>query len=164
MPQSVELKAQSGVAPGWLAFGAVKWANWSVDQNMPLCAPGTTPCAIGSGALSALTLLWKDSWTVTLGAAHQFNDQFSLAGSLTWDQGASQGFTSQTDTWTLDLTGVWTPTKQFEFRFGGTIGVLTGGSLSTATLPGGVPNLVGYTASFGDDLVYALSARAAVHY
>ena len=40
---------------------------------------------------SALTLMWKDTWTVTLGAAHQFNKQFSLAGSLTWDQGASAG-------------------------------------------------------------------------
>ena len=88
--------------------------------------------------LSALTLLWKDSWTVTLGAAHQFNEQFSLAGSLTWDQGASKGFTSQTDTWTVDLTGVWTPHKNFEFHLGGSIGVLTGGSLSTATLASGI--------------------------
>ncbi len=164
MPQSLELKAQSGVAPGWLAFGAIKWTNWSVDQDMPLCAPGVTPCITGGGAPSALTLLWKDSWTVTLGAAHQFNDQLSLAGSVTWDQGATQGFTSQTDTWTFDLTGVWTPHKNLEFRFGGSVGVLTGGTLSTATLAGGIPNPVGYAASFGDDLVYAVSARAAVHY
>ncbi len=164
MPQSVELKAQSGVAPGWLAFGSIKWANWSVDQDMPLCAPGAPSCITGVSAPSALTLMWKDTWTITLGAAHQFNKQFSLAGSLTWDQGASQGFTSQTDTWALDLTGVWTPHKQFELRFGGTIGVLTGGSLSTATLPGGVPNAVGYSASFGDDLVYGLTASAAIHY
>ena len=106
MPQSVELKAQSGIAPGWLAFGSVKWTNWSVDQDMALCAPGVSPCITGvPAALSALTLMWKDTWTVTLGAAHQFSKQFSLAGSLTWDQGATQGFTSQTDTWTGDLTG-----------------------------------------------------------
>ncbi len=164
MPQSIELRAQSGIAPGWLAFGSIKWTNWGVDQDMPLCAPGAASCITGFTAPSALTLLWKDSWTVTLGAAHQFNALFSLAGSLTWDQGASQGFTSQTDTWTANLTGVWTPNKQFEFRFGGSLGVLTGGYLSTTMLPGGVPNAVGYTATFGDDLVYAVNASAALHY
>ena len=50
MPQSVEFKAQSGVAPGWLAFGAIKWTNWSVDQDMALCAPGTTSCITGVNA------------------------------------------------------------------------------------------------------------------
>ena len=164
MPQSLELKAQSGVAPGWLAFGAIKWTNWGAVQDMPLCAPGAVSCVTGATAPTALTLLWRDSWTMTLGAAHQFSDQFSLAGSLTWDQGASQGFTSQTDTWTANLTGVWTPHKNFEFRFGGAVGVLTGGSLSTATLPGGIPNAFGYTATFGDDLVYSLNASAALHY
>ncbi len=164
MPQSVELKAQSGVAPGWLAFGSVKWTDWSVLQDMALCPPGTSPCITGAGAYSALTVMFKDSWTVTLGAAHQFSKAFSLAGSLTWDQGATQGFTSQTDTWTANLTGVWTPHKNLELQFGGGLGVLTGGSLSTATLPGGYTNPVGYTASFGDDMVYTLSGKAAVHF
>ena len=140
MPQSLELKAQSGIAPGWLAFGSVKWTDWSVVQDMALCVPGTQPVHHRASArCSALTVLWKDTWTFTLGAAHQFSDQFSLAGSLTWDQGASQGFTSQTDVWAVDLTGVWTPNKNVEFRFGGTIGVMTGGTLSTATLAGGYP-------------------------
>ncbi len=163
MPQSIELKAQSGIAPGWLAFGSVKWTDWSVLQDMALCPPGTSSCITGAGAYSALTVMFKDSWTVTLGAAHQFSDQFSLAGSLTWDQGASQGFTSQTDTWVADLTGVWTPNKNLEFRLGGSVGLLTGGSLSTLTLPGGT-NPLGYTASFGADVVYGLSGKAALHY
>ena len=164
MPQSVELKVRTGIAPGWLAFGSIKWADWSVDQDTPLCVPGSAACVTGDNALSALTLLFRDTWTVTVGAAHPFNDQFTLAGSLTWDQGASQGFTSQTDTWTVGLTGIWTPHKQFEVRLGGTIGVLTGGSLSTAQLASGAPNPFGYTATFGDDLVYSLNAKAALHY
>ena len=164
MPQSMELKAQAGIAPGWLAFGAVKWTNWGVVQDMALCAPGAGSCITGISAPSALTVLWQDTWTFTLGAAHQFSDWFSLAGSLTWDQGASQGFTSQTDVWAVDLTGVWTPNKNVEVRFGGTIGVMTGGTLSTATLAGGIPNPVGYTADFEADLIYALSAKAAVHF
>ena len=74
------------------------------------------------------------------------------------DQGATQGFTSQTDTWLAGLTGVVTPSENVTLKFGGQVGVLTGGTLSTAFLQGGVPNPVGYTATFGDDLVYSLNA------
>ncbi len=164
MPQSVALKVQSGIAPGWLAFGGITWTDWGVDQDMGLCAPGTPSCMTGVNALSALTLLFKDTWTVTVGAAHPFNEQFTLASNLTWDQGASQGFTSQTDTVSVGLTGVWTPHKRFELQLGGSLGVLTGGSLSTAQLANGSANPVGYTATFGDDLVYTLNGKAALHF
>src|SRR5581483_11020812 len=163
MPQSVELKVQSGVAPGWLAFGSLKWTDWSVARNMPICIAGTPVCSQAT-AVSGLTLLWKDSWTATIGAAHQFSGQFSLAGSLTWDQGASQGFTSQTDTWTFGLTAIVEPNPRARFMLGGTLGVLTAGSESTATLADGSPHPVGYTASFGNDLVYSLSASASLRY
>ena len=128
MPQSVELKMQSGVAPGWLAFGAVRWTDWSVAENMPLCAVGTPVCT-QAAAVSGLTLLWKDTWTVTFGAAHQFSKAFSLAANLTYDQGASQGFTSQTDIWTTGLTAVFAPNQHKEFKLGGTVGVMPGGKL-----------------------------------
>lgn len=163
MPQSVELKAQSGVAPGWLAFGAVKWTNWSVDQNMPLCPVGTPSCTIAT-SISGLTLEWRDTWTVTAGVVRAFSDKFALSPSFTWDQGASQGFTSQTDTWTAGLTAVITPNKNTRISVGGTAGILTGGSLSTAVLPGGIPNPLGYTASFGDDLVWSLSGSAKINF
>jgi long-chain fatty acid transport protein len=163
MPQSVELRAASGIAPNWLAFGAVKWTDWSVDQNMPLCASGTPTCT-QAGAVSGLTLLWKDTWTVTIGAAHRLTQLVSLAADITWDQGASEGFTSQTDTWTTGLTAVITPNEHFTIRVGGTVGVMTGGSLSTAVLPGGIPNPVGYTASFDEDLVYAVRAAMALRF
>jgi long-chain fatty acid transport protein len=163
MPQSVELRAASGIALNWLAFGAVRWTNWAVDQNMPLCPEGTPSCT-QAGAISGLTLLWKDTWTVTIGAAHRFTERVSVAADITWDQGASEGFTSQTDTWTTGLTAVVTPNEHFTIRIGGTIGVMTGGSLSTAVLPGGMPNPVGYTASFDDDLVYAVRAAVALRF
>lgn len=159
MPQSVEAKFQSGVAPGWLVFGSAKWTDWSVADNMPLCAVGTPVCT-QAAALSGLTLLFKDTWTVTLGAAHQFNEYFSVAGNVTWDQGATQGFTSQTDTWVAGLTAVLTPAQGMELKFGGTAGIMTSGNLSTLTLPGGIANPFGYTASFGDDLVYTVDASA----
>ena len=95
---------------------------------------------------------------MTLGAAHQFTDMFTLAGNVTWDQGATQGFTSNTDTWMFGLAGVLSPNEHVTFKLDGQVGVLTGGSLSTATLQGGAPNPVGYTATFGDDLVYSVGA------
>jgi len=131
--------------------------------DLPLCAVGTPVCNQAS-AVSGLTLLWKDTWTATIGAAHQFSKQFSMAANLTWDQGGSQGFTSQTDTWTAGLTAILDPNAHIQLMLGGTVGVLTGGSLSTAALADGSPNPVGYTASFGNDLVYSLSASAALHY
>ncbi|MEC9344184.1 MAG: outer membrane protein transport protein [Pseudomonadota bacterium] len=163
MPQSAEFKFQSGVAPGWLAFGSVKWTDWSVVQNMPLCPVGTPTCN-QANAVSALTLLWKDTWTITGGAAYQFFDGFSVAGHVTWDQGATQGFTSQTDTWVGGLTAVFSPSQHVELKFGGTAGIMTGGELSTMTLPGGAPNPVGYTAEFGDDYVYSLNASIAFRF
>ncbi|MEZ5812947.1 MAG: transporter [Rhizobiaceae bacterium] len=159
MPQSVEWRAQSGVAQDWLAFGAVKWTDWSVAGNMPLCPVGTPACSLPF-AVSALTLMWKDTWTVTLGAAHRFNDVVSVAASLTWDQGATQGFTSQTDTWMAQATMIAAPNENLELHLGGGIGLMTGGSLSTMVLPGGIPNPVGYTATFGDDVLFTVNASA----
>ena len=156
MPQALELRAQSGIAPGWLAFGSIRWTNWSVADNMPICAVGTPVCT-QAAAISGLALYWKDSWTVTVGAAHQFNDKATLTGSLTWDQGASKGFTSNTDTWIASSNLVLTPNDNVILKLNGAAGIMTGGSLSTATLAGGIPNPVGYTASFGNDLVYSLS-------
>ena len=161
MPQSLELKAQTGVAPGWLVFGSVRWTDWSVVYNMPIISP---VAPVPGGVVSGLTLMWKDTWTVTVGAAHQFSYKVSAAASLTWDQGATQGFTSQTDTWTAGLTAIVTPGENVELQFGGTLGILTGGTLSTMVLPGGIPNPVGYTATFGSDAVYSLNASATIRF
>ncbi|MBO6638759.1 MAG: outer membrane protein transport protein [Roseitalea sp.] len=163
MPQSVELNAQSGVAPGWLVFGAVKWTDWSVVQSMALCPTGVPVCNQAT-AVSGLTLLWKDTWTVTAGAAHQFNDTVAVAASFTWDQGATQGFTSQTDTWVFGTNVVVSPNEAVELTLGGTIGVMTGGALDTTRLQGGIPNPVGYTAQFGTDMVYTVSAKGRVRF
>lgn len=163
MPQSLQLRAQTGVAPNWLAFGSVTWTDWSVTDNMPLCAVGTPVCT-QAAAVSGLTLIWKDTWTVTVGAAHRFNEMVTATASLTWDQGATQGFTSQTDTWLASLNAIITPAPNAELRVGGGIGVMAGGSLSTMMLPGGIPNPVGYTATFGDDVIYTLNAAAKVRF
>ena len=146
----------TGVAQDWLVFGVIKWTDWSVTDAMPICAVGTGICS-QPAAISGLTLLWQDSWALTAGAAHKFSDKFSLAGNISWDQGATEGFTSLTDSWNAGLTAILTPNESSEIKLGGTVGFLTSGSLSTASLQDGLPNPVGYTANFGNDLVYTLS-------
>jgi long-chain fatty acid transport protein len=147
MPQSVELKLQSGIAPGWLAFGSVKWVDWSVLQTIPFCAAADPrACVTGSGAdITSLDLLYRDGWTVSAGVGHRFNEKLSGLASLTWDRGTSTGLGSQTDTWSVSGGVAYTPTEMVELQFGGALGVLTSGSSGAVTTEDG---------TFGDDVSY----------
>jgi long-chain fatty acid transport protein len=157
MPGSLELKVQSGVAPGWLAFGSIRWTDWSVADAMILRDAGGTQ-------RSGLELQWQDSWTITAGAVHQLSEQLALTGSLTWDQGATNGFTPQTDTWVGAMNAVFSPNEYAQIVLGGSLGLMTSGSYSTATLNSGQPNPLAYSASFGNDLVYGLNASLRLHF
>ncbi|MFT3972968.1 MAG: outer membrane protein transport protein [Amaricoccus sp.] len=71
-PQSVALEVQSGVAPRTLAFGSVRWVEWSdFDISPPL---------YGAIVGEPLVDYSGDWWTWTAGVAHQLTD--TLAGSL----------------------------------------------------------------------------------
>ncbi|TPJ80205.1 OmpP1/FadL family transporter [Mesorhizobium sp. B2-6-2] len=163
MPDSVELKVQSGIAPGWLAFGSVKWVNWSILQSIPICSQATKGLAACTTTSprpirwTSLDLMYQDGWTVSGGVGHKFNDQWSAAGQLTWDRGTSHGYGSQSDTWTLGGGVAYTPRPNVEFRLAGAIGVLTSGHSGTLTDKNGY--VAGNDASydFGNDLVTAVS-------
>lgn len=99
LPQSVELKVQSGIAPGWLAMGSVKWTDWSVQRQLDVGVPAFPP------ANSADIYNWKDGWTITGGIGHAFNDKLSGLFAVTWDQGVSTGWDLSSDTWTFALGG-----------------------------------------------------------
>lgn len=167
MPQSVELKLQSGIAPGWLAFGSVKWVDWSVLQSIAFCPEttrGLAECTFGGGTdVTSLDLLYRDGWTITGGVGHQFNEQWSGALSVSWDRGTSTGIGTQTDTWLLSSGLAYTPTDKVELRFGGAIGWLTSGSSGTVVRDGTTfGSDVSY--DFDDDLVGALSAAAKIRF
>ena len=160
MPDVVELKLQSGVAPGWLAFGSIKWVNWSVLQSVPICPVGIPAalCFTNSPAeVTSLDLMYRDGWTVSGGIGHKFNDQWSAAGQLSWDRGTSHGYGAQTDTWTLGGGVAYTPKPNIEVRLAGAIGVMTSGH--SGILIGENGKVVGADASydFGNDLVTAIS-------
>ncbi|MHB2265329.1 outer membrane protein transport protein [Aliihoeflea sp. PC F10.4] len=97
LPQSVELKLQSGIAPGWLAFGSVKWTDWSVQEALIVQVPGL----ITSNDIYN----WRDGWTVTGGIGHAFNEQMNGVASVTYDRGVATGWDLIGDSWTFSVGG-----------------------------------------------------------
>ncbi|MBY8915596.1 OmpP1/FadL family transporter [Nitratireductor rhodophyticola] len=165
MPETVELKVQSGIAPGWLAFGSVKWVNWSILQSIPFCPEATRGIACtttGPTRATSLDLLYRDGWTVSGGIGHKINEQWSAAASLTWDRGTSQGFGHQADSWTLGGGVAYTPNENVEMRLSGALGILTSGESGAIVGDDGrvYGNDISYT--FDNDLVGALSASMKV--
>ncbi|WEK05572.1 MAG: outer membrane protein transport protein [Candidatus Devosia phytovorans] len=145
-PQSFEVKAQSGIAPGWLALGSVKWVDWSVLQA--LTVTGGTPITT--------TFNYEDGWTVSAGLGHQLTDEVTVLGSLTWDKGTSRKNAAgdldagvQTDRWGVALGGAYKPNENFE---------LSGGV--SYSLIGSGANALGETWDSGNVLAFSLSAKA----
>jgi len=163
-PDSVELKFQTGIAPDWLAFGSVRWTNWSTLQTITFCPTSTRGQACGptSNKATSLDLFYKDTWTLTGGIGHQFNEQWSGGLSLTWDQGASQDFGVSSDTWTLGAGLSYKPTKQVELTFAGALGILTSGHSGTVVRDGITYGEVTY--DYGNDVVGALSTSLKVRF
>lgn len=158
LPQSVELKLQSGIAPGWLAFGSVRWTDWSVldtlDYDIFVAPPPI-------GGPKELEYYYKDGWTVTGGLGHAFSETISGVVGLTWDRGVSTTEDTLSDSYTA-AAGVSIKDKLGgEVRFGGAISYLTSASVSAEDQPQ-LPGQIDPGSSFGfsvdGDWVYALSA------
>ncbi|MEP3436475.1 MAG: outer membrane protein transport protein [Hoeflea sp.] len=159
IPQSVEFKIQSGIAPGTLAFASVKWQQWSRLGIIPVNG-GVSPV---SGTPTSLSFdpVYRDGWTITGGVGRKFNDALSGSLALTWDRGTATTTGTQTDTWTVSGGLAHEVNENVELRLGGAIGLLTSGSSVPA--PGGdAANNVTY--SFGNDVVYALSGALKVKF
>ncbi|WP_232796514.1 OmpP1/FadL family transporter [Roseovarius salinarum] len=80
-PQSVKLDVQTGVAPKTLAFGSVRWSEWSGFTIIPP--------ALGSN-LAEL----DDVVTYELGVGRQFTDKFSAQVSVSYEDGGSDSLVS----------------------------------------------------------------------
>lgn len=79
IPQQVLLEAQSGVAPGTLVFGSVRWTDWTEFD----IAPNDYTVAVSNGR--ALVKYDEDVWTWTIGGARVLTDQWTVLGSLTYE-------------------------------------------------------------------------------
>lgn len=99
LPQSVEFKLQTGIAPGWLAFGSVLWTDWSVNETLDLSVMTGVP---GVGTVDSLNqYYWRDGWTITGGVGHAFTDNVSGLISLQWDRGVATGYDPRGEKWLL---------------------------------------------------------------
>lgn len=155
MPQSLELKAQTGIAPGWLAFGSVKWSDYSVLERLDL----TTSTPIQGANL----YFYKDGWTVTGGVGHAFTDAISGLVSFTWDKGVSTGWDTSSTTYTLASGLSFKDKIGGELRAGVGLTYLTSASETNYSL--GVPPTdaeFGFNRSVGSDWSYAASLGYAV--
>ncbi len=76
-PQSAALEIQSGVAPATLAFGSVRWVDWSDFDIAPPLYAGM----IGEPLVDYA----GDWWTWTAGLAHQFTDAFAASLALSYE-------------------------------------------------------------------------------
>ncbi len=157
MPDSIEMKLQSGIAPDWLAFGSVKWTDWSQLQRIRFYNSTT------NAERTSLDLAYRDGWTINGGIGHKLNDQWSVAGSVTWDRGTSQGFGSQTDTWIFGTGVSYTPSENVEFRLAGAVSLLTSGSSGQITT-GGETYGGDVSYDFGTDLAAAVSTSLKVRF
>ncbi len=113
LPQSVEAKIQTGIAPKWLASLGVKWTDWSVlDRiSVDVASPGgPIPTKVERG------LGYTDGWTVEAGIGHQLTDKLSLGSSVTWDKGISGPYS---DTYSLSLGGSYDLADNVKFTLGG---------------------------------------------
>jgi long-subunit fatty acid transport protein len=75
-PQSVNLDVQTGIAADTLLFGQIRWAEWSKFKIDPAIFTG-----VAGGGLVSL----EDSTTYTLGVGRKFNDTWSGAVSVSYE-------------------------------------------------------------------------------
>ena len=79
------MEFQSGVAPDTLAFGSVRWVEWSKFSIAPPIYTG----AVGSPIVD----FDNDTITYTLGIGRRLSENWSIAGALS-HEAASGGFAS----------------------------------------------------------------------
>ncbi len=165
IPQSLEIKLQSGIAEGTLAFVNLKWQDWSQLQSIPIvggitsAAEAQLPAAFRGVRVPLPTTLafeplYRDGYTVTAGIGRILNEKLSGLASLTWDRGTSTTIGSQSDTWTISGGLNYKEDDRLDVRVGGALGILTSG-VSTGAGASDPANLVSY--SFDNDLLFAIN-------
>jgi len=107
-PQSINLDFQSGVAPGWLVYGGVRWVEFSGFELRPDVFDSIT-------GQSLIDL--ENVFTYTLGVAHRFNEQFAATGAFIYEEPGERvisPLSPRTGQQALQVAAVYSPTEKVE--------------------------------------------------
>lgn len=85
-PQSINLEAQTGIAPKTLLFGSIRWVDWS-DFDL---SPDQYVAITGQPLLSYV----DDVTTYTIGLGYRLNETWSFAGSIGYEENTENLFTN----------------------------------------------------------------------
>lgn len=139
-PESVELKLQSAVAPGWLVSGSLKWQNWSEFGDIPVVYSDTTV------QFADYSPRLKDGWTATMGVGHVFNEKLAGEAFLRWDSSTNTGWDLTEEAWTIGAGVKYDVNDSVALTFGAGLTWLTSGAGRTTA-----PEI---QATAGDDFLY----------
>lgn len=114
LPQSVEAKIQTGIAPGWLASLGVKWTDWSVLSELSVDASPAPGVTVKNAIVRDLS--YSDGWIVEAGIGHTLTEKLSIGSTLTWDKGIGGPYS---DYYAFGLGGSYDLTKNVKFSLGG---------------------------------------------
>lgn len=87
IPQSVNLEAQTGIAADTLLFGSIRWVDWSAFDIDPTAYRTMNPANPGGEKLVGYE---KDYTTYTIGLGRRFNETWSGALSLSYEDKAQR--------------------------------------------------------------------------
>lgn len=140
-PESVRLEAQTGLSPKWLVFGSVQWTNWDRVQTLDFLSSEAIPAlgiSPGDPAPRApqIEAFFKDTWTIEAGVGHKFSDRLRGRTALTWDEGASTGYSPSFDRWIASAGFSYAVTEKLSFSLGGAVAYLEGGEYQDGKRPG----------------------------
>ncbi|MEQ1942744.1 outer membrane protein transport protein [Mesorhizobium sp. VNQ89] len=152
LPAMLDLTVQSGIAEGWLAFGSVKWTDWSVLSSIIVTE------GLANQPFSTTRFFFEDGWTVTGGVGHRFNESLAGSFSITWDKGVTTGWDTLTDTWTFAGGVAYDVKENIQVRAGGAAIYFTEGQKWQTASP------IDYVASSPAEWGYALSISAAAKF
>lgn len=81
-PQSLQINASMGVAPGWALLGLARWVDWSTFEEIAITNEQT-------GAVTRADVSWEDAWTVGAGVGHRFSKKLGGYAVAFFDEDTS---------------------------------------------------------------------------
>ena len=157
LPQSVSVRAQSGINETTLLYAGVRWMDWSEIAALTITVPDN------EFLNKVLTTGYSDGWTIEGGIQKKLMDNLSGSAGLKWDKGIGGGYT---DTWSLSGGLAYDIDDNWRVSLGGSISMLTSSNESDgfvgtppdcAGSPGGGCSSSSYRQ--GTDWAYGIGTR-----